>query len=203
MPAISTIEITTNPRITLLEGFLTNAECDHLIHLASSLLQPSLVYTEVPNELVSNGQARNSTGTFLGIAQTPVLAEIERRIASLVDRPTEYQENMQVLNYQSGQYYQPHIDFFSVSSPSCQEVLAQGGQRIATCLLYLNTPDDGGETHFLRTGLKVVPIRGNAVLFYNVLPSGDEDWRSMHASLPVITGEKWVATKWIRSKPQR
>ncbi len=203
MPAKVCEEIAICPRITLLEGFLSPEECQHLIHLGEGLLAPSQVYPDGDGALHTNSRLRDSSSSFLPIGQTPMLADIERRIAALVNLPTLHGESMQLLNYQVGQYYSPHIDFFAPTNPSCKDTLAYGGQRIATCLLYLNTPKSGGETHFVKHGIKIVPIQGNAVLFYNVLPNGEEDWSSLHASIAVTEGEKWVATKWIREKPQR
>jgi prolyl 4-hydroxylase len=50
-------------------------------------------------------------------------------------------------------------------------------------------------------GLKVKPRQGDALLFYSMLPNGTFDKAALHGSCPVIKGEKWVATKWIRDKP--
>jgi prolyl 4-hydroxylase len=58
--------------------------------------------------------------------------------------------------------------------------------RFATILLYLNDDMEGGETEFPRwlnadtsEGLKVKPQVGKAVLFYNLLPDGNYDERSV------------------------
>uniref|UniRef100_A0A2N9J7Z6 Prolyl 4-hydroxylase alpha subunit Fe(2+) 2OG dioxygenase domain-containing protein n=1 Tax=Fagus sylvatica TaxID=28930 RepID=A0A2N9J7Z6_FAGSY len=51
-------------------------------------------------------------------------------------------------------------------------------------------------------GLKVKPRRGDGLLFYSVFPNGTIDRTSLHGSCPVIKGEKWVATKWIRDQVQ-
>lgn len=42
------------------------------------------------------------------------------------------------------------------------------------------------------------PVKGDAVLFYNLKPDAVPDPLSLHASCPVIKGKKWVATKWVR-----
>jgi prolyl 4-hydroxylase len=65
--------------------------------------------------------------------------------------------------------------------------------------MYLHTTEEGGETIFPRANVSVKPIKGNAVLFYNCLPSGQEDTLSLHGGAPVKKGEKWIATKWLRS----
>lgn len=45
--------------------------------------------------------------------------------------------------------------------------------------------------------LKVTPKKGKAVLFYSLLPDGNYDDLSIHASLPVTKGEKWLANLWV------
>jgi prolyl 4-hydroxylase len=47
-------------------------------------------------------------------------------------------------------------------------------------------------------GLKVKPRKGDGLLFYSLAVNGTIDPTSLHGSCPVIKGEKWVATKWIR-----
>jgi prolyl 4-hydroxylase len=49
-----------------------------------------------------------------------------------------------------------------------------------------------------RLGLAVLPLRGNAVYFEYCNEAGQVDPLSLHAGAPVLSGEKWVATKWMR-----
>jgi prolyl 4-hydroxylase len=35
------------------------------------------------------------------------------------------------------------------------------------------------------------------VLFYNLLEDGNADVNTLHAALPVIEGDKWLANFWI------
>lgn len=44
----------------------------------------------------------------------------------------------------------------------------------------------------------VKPRRGDALLFFSLLPTAIPDTKSLHGGCPVIEGEKWSATKWIR-----
>jgi len=68
--------------------------------------------------------------------------------------------------------------------------------RIVDTLLQVN-----GTAHKLahqcRTGFRVAPKRGDAILFYNQLPGGAVDHASLHGACPVIEGEKWGANLWI------
>lgn len=47
-------------------------------------------------------------------------------------------------------------------------------------------------------GLRIYPRRGRAILFWSRLLTGEEDKASLHAAEPIIRGEKWIATRWLR-----
>jgi prolyl 4-hydroxylase len=51
-------------------------------------------------------------------------------------------------------------------------------------------------------GLKIKPEKGNAILFYNLLPNGQFDTLSYHGGCPILKGEKWAANKWIWTNKQ-
>ena len=80
---------------------------------------------------------------------------------------------------------------------------AEPNSRFATLLLYLNEPELGGSTAFPTTvhtmdePLALHPGAGGAVLFYNHPPDGNADVNSLHAALPVVRGEKWLANFWV------
>jgi hypothetical protein len=50
-------------------------------------------------------------------------------------------------------------------------------------------------------GLAVKSIRGDAILFYSLLPNGTVDPLSEHGSCTALKGEKYSATKWVRVLP--
>ena len=81
-------------------------------------------------------------------------------------------------------------------SPGTPGILKRGGQRVGSLVCYLNTPTKGGATVFPDVSLDVAPIKGNAVFFSYDRPHPMT--RSLHGGAPVIEGEKWVATKWLR-----
>ena len=39
---------------------------------------------------------------------------------------------------------------------------------------------------------------GDALLFYNVKPNGEQNYYSEHGGLPLLSGEKMIANIWIR-----
>jgi len=208
------IHLSWSPRAFYLQKFLTEEECDHIMKKAKPRLEKSQVVDSSTGGSVPS-EARTSSGTFLSKREDDVIARIEKRVAQVTMIPVENQENLQVLKYIDGQKYVPHYDYFHDATNARVEM---GGQRVLTVLMYLTTPDDGGETVFpnaegsiqnegdhwspcARKGLAVKAVRGDAVMFYSLKPDGSLDPSSLHESCPALAGEKWSATKWIRVGP--
>jgi prolyl 4-hydroxylase len=83
-----------------------------------------------------------------------------------------------------------------------QNQLAIMGQRVATCLTYLNDDYDGGETDFPRIGWRFRGKTGDALLFANVTSGKQPDPLTLHAGLPVTRGRKYLLSQWIRDRVQ-
>ena len=185
------------PRVVVLGGLLSDEECEALIDLARPRLARSLtVQTQTGGEELNPD--RTSNGMFFTRGESELLRRIEARIARLVNWPVENGEGMQVLNYPVGAEYKPHYDYFDPAEPGTPTILQRGGQRLATLVMYLNEPAEGGGTTFPDVGLEVAPQRGNAVFFSYDRPSPTT--RTLHGGAPVVQGEKWVATKWLRER---
>jgi prolyl 4-hydroxylase len=92
----------------------------------------------------------------------------------------------------------PHYDYFDPAQPGTPKILQRGGQRVATIVMYLRTPERGGATVFPDIGLEVAPIKGSAVFFSYDRPYPDT--KTLHGGTPVTLGEKYVATKWMRER---
>ena len=192
---VDVIIAVTQPRVVVLGGLLSHEECDGLIAAAKPRLARSLtVQTATGGEELNPD--RTSNGMFFGRGESELIKTIEARIARLVNWPVEHGEGIQVLNYQVGAEYKPHYDYFDPNEPGTPTILKRGGQRVGTVVIYLNEPARGGGTKFPDVGLEVAPVRGNAVFFsYNRPHPGT---LSLHGGAPVLEGEKWVATKWLR-----
>ncbi|RAO76746.1 proline dioxygenase [Dyella jiangningensis] len=186
---------TDKPVVRVLENMLTAEECEGLIAEAKPRLQRSQT-VDVEGRHQTD-ERRTSQGMFFRIGETPLVQRIEQRIADLLAMPVSHGEGLQILHYQPGQEYEPHFDWFDPTQPGFSAVTARGGQRIASVVMYLNTPAEGGGTGFPSIGLTVTAMRGSAVYF--AYETGDQ--ASLHAGLPVIKGEKWIATKWLRERP--
>ena len=184
-----------HPRVVVLGGLLSLEECDQLVELAQPRLARSLT---VDNHTGGNevNASRTSQGMFFGRGENELTQRIEARIAALVNWPVENGEGLQILRYGPGAEYKPHHDYFDPAQPGTPTILKRGGQRVGTVIMYLNSPTKGGATIFPDVGLDVSPIKGNAVFFSYDRPHTMT--RTLHGGAPVIEGEKWVATKWLR-----
>ena len=186
-----------SPRVVVLGGFLSETECDALVDAARSRLVRSLtVQTQTGGEELNAD--RTSSGMFFNRGESALIQRIEARIARLLRWPVENGEGLQVLHYLPGAEYKPHYDYFDPAEPGTPRLLERGGQRVATLLMYLNEPERGGGTTFPDAGLEVAPHRGQAVFFSYDQPAPTT--RTLHGGAPVIAGEKWVATKWLRER---
>ncbi|KAM0882614.1 hypothetical protein ACQ4PT_032213 [Festuca glaucescens] len=201
--------ISWKPRIIVFHNFLSSEECDYLREIARPRLEISTVVDVATGKGVKS-DVRTSSGMFVNSEERkrPVIQAIEKRISVFSQIPVENGELIQVLRYEPSQYYRPHHDYFSDTFN-----LKRGGQRVATMLMYLTDGVEGGETHFpqagdgecscggtMLKGLCVKPNKGDAVLFWSMGLDGNTDLNSLHSGCPVLEGEKWSATKWMRQK---
>ena len=185
----------SHPRVVVFGDLLSADECDELIALASKRLSRSeTVATRTGASEVN--EARTSDGMFFQPGEFPVCARLEARLAALLDWPLENGEGLQILRYRPGAEYKPHYDYFDPAEPGTPAILKRGGQRLASIVCYLNSPEAGGATVFPEAGIEVAPVRGNAVFFSYDRPHPST--RTLHGGAPVTAGEKWVATKWMR-----
>lgn len=188
------------PRLVVFGGLLSEDECDGLVERARSRLRPSATFNAATGRDEVHA-SRTSQGIHLPSQDDALLERIERRIAVLLDWPVENGETLQVLHYGPGAEYRPHYDYFDPETSGADAALSRGGQRVASLVMYLNTPTRGGSTSFPDAGYEVPAVRGNAVFFSYDRPHPIT--RTLHAGSPVLEGEKWVATKWLRERAFR
>ena len=188
------------PRVVVFGNLLSPEECDALITAAAPRMARSLtVATHTGGEEVNDD--RTSDGMFFQRGESALIARIEERIARLLNWPIDHGEGLQVLHYRPGAQYKPHYDYFDPAEPGTPSILQRGGQRVGTLVMYLNTPEKGGGTTFPDARIEVAPQRGNAVFFSYARP--DPSTRTLHGGAPVIAGDKWIATKWLREREFR
>ena len=185
------------PQLVVFGNLLSDEECEGLIDAARPRMSRSLTV-----ETQSGGEAlnadRTSNGMFFRRGETELIARVEARIARLLNWPVEHGEGLQVLHYRPGAEYKPHYDYFDPREPGTPNITRRGGQRVGTLVMYLNEPVRGGGTTFPDVGLEVSPQRGHGVFFAYDRPHPST--QTLHGGAPVVEGDKWVATKWLRER---
>ena len=209
------VVVARKPKSFLFKNLLTDQEADALIDMARpTMLKSTVVDSSTGKSVDSN--IRTSSGTFLSRGQNDLVSVIEEKVANYSKVPVTHGEGLQILHYEIGQKYEAHYDYFHDKFNTSPE---KGGQRLATVLMYLTTVEKGGETVFphsspkpdyaapplsdefwsacAKRGAANKPQKGDALLFFSLTDNMKEDSSSLHASCPVIAGEKWSATKWM------
>lgn len=187
------------PNVVLIDGFMSTEECEELIALSKQKLLPSTIVDPQSGDkrVIAD---RTSEGTFFQRGENDLVQRLEQRASELMNWPVERGEGIQVLHYRKGAEYKSHFDYFPEQDTGSAPHLAESGQRVATLVMYLNDVGDGGETVFPDVGLSVTPKRGSAVYFAYANSLGQVDPATLHAGAPVLDGEKWIATKWMRQR---
>ncbi|GAB2279399.1 hypothetical protein Dimus_014041 [Dionaea muscipula] len=129
--------ISWEPRAFVYHNFLSKEECEYLIELAKPHMHKSTVVDSKTGKS-KDSRVRTSSGTFLARGRDKTIRNIEKRIADFSFIPIEHGEGLQILHYEVGQEYEPHYDYFLDEFNT-----KNGGQRIATVLMYLSDVEEG------------------------------------------------------------
>jgi hypothetical protein len=194
--------LSEDPQIHAAPGLLSAELCDTLIARARPMLAPAKLYNELKGGRTMGDERRNSSAHFDLLGADLVVLAVCERLCALAGLPAIHAESLQVLHYEVGEYFAPHVDFWEPSFEGNAATLAKHGQRVVTVLVYLNEDGlEGGETDFPRLGLRHRGGKGDGVMFRNVDAEGRGDYRTLHSGLPPTGGEKWLVSLWIRDRP--
>lgn len=180
------------PLIVILGNVLSDEECDEIIRLSKNNLNRSKI-----GSLRKVSDLRTSSSTFLPETESDIVARVEKRISQIMNVPVEHGEGLHILNYKVGQEYKAHFDYFTSTSKSSTN------PRISTLVMYLNDVEQGGETYFPHLNLSITPQKGMAVYFEYFYQDPALNELTLHGGAPVVKGDKWAATQWVRRKRYR
>jgi len=181
------------PPVFLCDNFLTEEECEALIVTAGPMMQRSKTHAIAGSEAT---KGRTSLTCHLSKKMHPCPLYLQK-IHMLTGKPFGHMELPQVANYTSSQRYVEHYDGVDPHTEAGRAFCANGGQRIATVLVYLNHVSDGGSTFFRRLNLEIKPKKGCALIFFPGFMNGELDTDALHAGMPAVE-TKWVSQVWIR-----
>jgi prolyl 4-hydroxylase len=182
--------------IFVVRNFLSERECAELIARIEVTRQPSTVLGNQPDD----PDYRTSESCNMSPLD-PMVAQVEAKITQLMGIDPAHGETIQGQRYAVGQQFKPHHDFFFTDQPYWPEMEAAGGQRTWTAMMFLNEPEQGGQTFFPQANVKVTPRAGNLLAWNNLDANGEPNHFSLHQGMPVEAGVKYVITKWFRERP--
>jgi prolyl 4-hydroxylase len=186
----------SDPIIYVVDDFISEDECQEFINCSKDKLQPATVVG-----LDNEQKLKDRTNEFAWLEHhaNESIHEVSKRLSILVQMPIRNAEMFQVVHYERGTEYKPHFDSFDQSTELGKKYWEPGGQRMITALIYLNDVADGGATYFPELNISINPKKGNVLVFHNTISETTNiNPRSLHAGMPVSSGEKWAANLWFR-----
>lgn len=176
-----------------IDNFLSESECNHIIKLIDENNFPSTVVGG--NSGYTQTQKRTSFTSALCDCDKLVYS-VKEKISNLLKISINQIETLQGQLYQPGQYFRAHYDYFEGEEGMSH--IGNMGNRLWTCMIYLNDNLEGGQTKFPNLDLEFIPKKGMAVLWQNINKKGEFETDSLHEGCDVISGNKYIITAWIR-----
>ena len=191
--------VCVNPFIYTINNFLLPFECEHIIELSKNKLKDATLSTSYGN--IVDNRIRNNKLCWINHNESWVCEILCKRLENLLKIPIENAEKIQVVHYKIGQHFNAHTDsYIRDGSEKSNHSMKYGGQRIFTCLIYLNDVDEGGETYFTEIDHCEKPERGKIIVFKNCDNKKDRNNMSRHMGCDVKKGEKYAINLWFREK---
>ena len=180
----------------IIYDFLNNEECDRLIKISDNNFSPSTT----TNPLDIN--FRTSSTSFLenikNKSDKEFINNINQKICETMNIEDGYSETTQIQKYIPGQYFKPHYDGFHQND--YKKFCSTQGNRTWTFMVYLNNVDKGGQTKMSKINQNSNPIRGKALIWYNLNKNASINKYTLHSGEPPIIGNKYILNKWFRER---
>ncbi|KAK3684073.1 2OG-Fe(II) oxygenase superfamily protein [Podospora appendiculata] len=183
-----------------------------------------------PSAVADGTKSARRTSQSTYIPRDATVHCIETRALSFqgLSTPRTHLEPLQLVKYVPGEHYHQHTDWFA--SPA-YTLASAGGNRASSFFTYVHVGNEttGGGTNFplvdfprdemnaaggpgrwcevldcdepWERGITFRPVEGNAIYWQNLLTDGRGDPRTLHAGLPVTTGDKIGMNIWTRQAP--
>jgi len=121
-------------------------------------------------------------------------------LAKVVGIPESHVEAGDIYKYNEGQYFGLHHDF-----PYDTKVVpyySKGGDRKATAIFWFNDDYEGGRCIFPELKVTVEPKKGSMMYFEYDYPDEKDNDSTIHESLPLTKGNKWIAAFFMSNGPR-
>lgn len=185
-------------KIWTVQNFITEDECNILMNYGRPRLMAATVAGVDGLASVSASRKAQQAQYQINTPDDPLIA-LRKRVLSMTNIMTGYnldlpgQEDLTIIQYNKDDLYAPHCD------GACDESKHNPGGRVASAVMYCQPAQRGGATTFTKADVFVKPARGLATFFsYKGLDGMMEPGYTEHSGCPVLEGEKWLTTFWMR-----
>ena len=184
------------PWVIVLDNFTTPEECKKMIQLGHEEgyeRSKDVGHTQKFDGSFDAVQSRGRTSENAwcsersGCRNDPIIQDVMNRIGRILDIDPRNSEDLQLLKYEKGQFYNSHHDYIQHQKDR------QCGPRILTVFMYLNEVEAGGGTRFTDLDITVTPKVGRVLIWPSVYDSDpmEKDPRMTHEAMPVEAGIKF------------
>lgn len=188
-------------KIWVAHDFITEEECDILEEHGRPELKRATVAAEDGTSIVSihrKAQQANYDVHHDDMENDP-LYSLYYRVFAMTNSHAGFelqmdgQEDFTIIQYNPTDEYTPHCD------GTCDGTKHILHGRVASAVMYCKVPERGGATTFTKSDVFVKPTPGMVTFFtYKGLDGVMDDGYTEHSGCPVIEGEKWITTVWMR-----
>jgi 2OG-Fe(II) oxygenase superfamily len=135
------------------------------------------------------------------------IAAVSRRLFDYANHVTGYnmrvdgQEDLMSIQYFGNGTDDPRPDRYTPHCDGdCDGLPHKTGGRVATMVIYCESPELGGGTNFQNANVFVKPTAGAAAFFSYMDPKTQrhEEGLTSHSGCPVFQGTKRIAVQWMR-----
>ncbi|KAJ1454546.1 hypothetical protein M885DRAFT_484621 [Pelagophyceae sp. CCMP2097] len=193
LPLLAAAPVPKIIRVAEIDGFAAAVSAGGEVLLAATLCA-ALLGLAVRAALGANVSKRRASAACQLDAELGSL--VAQRVATLLKTDASHLEAPVLTRYLHGDRFDTHND----ASATAHEWAHLGGQRVSTCIVYLNDVEHGGATYFDRLAIAVAPTAGDACVFFpSVATTRLPDARTTHCSQPAID-EKWIVQTFERER---
>jgi len=197
---VDTLYDTPAAKIWVAHDFITPEECDILTQHGLPRLKRATVAAEDGSSIVSeHRKAQQANYDVHETLDADPLYDLYERVFHLTNHHAGFnlwidgQEDFTIIQYNVADQYTPHCD------GTCDGSMHTPHGRVASAVLYCKVAEKGGGTTFTKSDVFVKPTPGMATFFsYKGLDGRMDEGYTEHSGCPVLEGEKWITTVWMR-----
>ena len=192
------------PQIILIDNFLSNEECEHIINIGDPLVKQSEVCGKNgsrPDKSRTSWTAHIGKKFINKDSKDPILMKVLEKAAKFSKKDVKNIEPIQLVRYKPGQYFKSHYDYLDTRNPMYKDNVNRNGQREITFFVYLNDVPEGvgGETQFTKLNKVFKAKKGQAIFWHN-MKNGEVDPKTLHSGTELKEGTKYGLNIWVRDK---